>query len=335
VGATTLSDARARAALLEAVTGVDRLVLLGDVLELRRGPVADALTSAEPTLAELGRALAPGAQAILVAGNHDHRLLEPWLARRDRAHPLGAESAVDWRDGEPLARLVGWLGPREVRVAYPGVWLRDDVYATHGHYADRHTTVPMLERLGAAAMARIVGQDGGGPRRSEDYEAVLGPMYAWLDALAQNGVARPPGRSAAAWRALAGSGAKPLRRRAAAAAFPVVVAALNRTGLGPLSADLSGPSLRRGPLSAIGEVLARLEVDARHVIFGHTHRAGPLPGDDRWEWRAPSGAALVNCGCWVREATFADGWRGPYRAGFGVALDEDAAPRLLNLLDRG
>ena len=27
-----------------------------------------------------------------------------------------------------------------VRAAYPGVWLRDDVYATHGHYGDRHTT---------------------------------------------------------------------------------------------------------------------------------------------------------------------------------------------------
>ena len=61
--------------------------------------------------------------------------------------------------------------------------------------------------------------------------------------------------------------------------------ALNRAGLGPLRADISGPELRRGALRAFGEVLTRLRVDAPHVIFGHTHRAGPLPADDRYEWR--------------------------------------------------
>ena len=28
-----------------------------------------------------------------------------------------------------------------VQLAYPGVWLRDDVYATHGHYLDCHSEV--------------------------------------------------------------------------------------------------------------------------------------------------------------------------------------------------
>ena len=56
------------------------------------------------------------------------------------------------------------LAPRTVRVAYPGVWLRDDVYATHGHYIDRHITVPMLERLAAGAMRRVVALNPEGPR---------------------------------------------------------------------------------------------------------------------------------------------------------------------------
>ena len=72
-------------------------------------------------------------------------------------------------------------------VAYPGCWLRDDVYALHGHYSDRHATVPMFERLGAGAMARLAGEGPGGPQSAEDYEAILGPMYAWLDAIAQTG----------------------------------------------------------------------------------------------------------------------------------------------------
>ena len=41
-------------------------------------------------------------------------------------------------------------------VAYPGVWLREDVYALHGHYSDLHATVPTFERIAAGAMARFV-----------------------------------------------------------------------------------------------------------------------------------------------------------------------------------
>jgi hypothetical protein len=71
------------------------------------------------------------------------------------------------------------------------------------------------------------------------------------------------------------------------------------------------------------------------VVFGHTHRAGPLPGDDREEWRVPAGARLINTGCWVHEPSFL-GRRpqeSPYRAGFCVTIDDDGEPRLANLLD--
>lgn len=311
-----------RTILLDALADVERLVLLGDVLELRHGPVRDALAAAQPVLAAIGDALGAGREVVIVPGNHDHQLMGAWLERRSRLGPpptLGLENAVDRREGEVLAEVAGWLAPADVRVAYPGVWLRGDVYATHGHYCDRHTTVPMFERLGAGAMARIVGEPAAGPERVEDYEAILAPIYSWIHAIAQNGgpdLGRSShGASAQAWRALgrgSGSGSgggggsgggasrgggggsgrrrglRRVRRRALIAGFPALVLALNRAGLGPLHADLSGAELRRGALRGFGEVLRRLRVDAPQVIFGHTHRAGPLPGDDRGEWAGRS-----------------------------------------------
>ena len=347
-----------RGALTGALAGVDRLVLLGDLLELRQGPLRAALAAAQEPLSELGAALQAGGGAVrvtIVPGNHDHRLLAPWWERRARGRapaPLGLEAPVDWRAGEPLARLAAWLAPRgsgvQLDVAYPGCWLREDVYALHGHYSDRHATVPMFERLGAGAMARLAGEGLGGPQSAEDYEAILGPMYAWLDAIAQTGGPRlgagsAPGTSASAsaWRALAGGdrggGRRDgLRRRVLAAAFPAVIAALNRAGLGPLSTDLSSAGLRRARLAAVGEVLLRLKVQAPHVVFGHTHRAGPLPADDPAEWRTITGSTLTNVGSWVHEAAFVgdDASASPYRPGFSAVVESDPAhpPTLTNLL---
>jgi hypothetical protein len=329
--------------LLEALTGVDRLVLLGDVLELRHGPIRDALSVARPVVSALGDAIGDGGEVVIVPGNHDHHLAEPWLERRARKHappPLGLESAVDWRAGETLATLARWLGPANVRAAYPGVWLRDDVYATHGHYVDRHTTVPMFERLGAGLMARIVREPPEGPRSAEDYEATLAPVYAWIHAIAQSGGpdlgASSHGASAQAWRALATSTRRSsLRRRALIAGFPALVVAMNRARLGPVRADVSGTELRRASLVAAGEVAGRLGVDADHVVFGHTHRAGPLDRDDGLEWRAATGSRLVNTGSWVHEPSFLGDRpeQSPYRPGFVVTLDDDAPPTLRNLLD--
>jgi hypothetical protein len=313
------------------------------VLELRHGPQREALLAARELLQAVGRALSPGTPVIIVPGNHDHGLLGPWFERQARhgsPPPLGLQSAVDWRAGEPLAQLARWLEPAELEVSYPGYWLREDVYAIHGHYADRHTTVPMLERLGAGAMAAIVGEGPAGPGSAEDYEGVLSPLYAWLDAVAQVGgpmLGRSShGASAEAWRALAGSGRRRgVRRRAAAAAFPALIAALNRSRIGPLSADLSSAGLRRAGLGAVGEVLLRLGVDAPYVLFGHTHRAGPLAPDDRSEWRAIAGAQLTNVGCWVHEPNFlgSEPRRSPYRPGFCARVGDAGAPELGNLLD--
>ncbi|MGZ4182103.1 MAG: metallophosphoesterase [Solirubrobacteraceae bacterium] len=343
-GVDVLRREQALAALMPEVFRCDRLVLLGDVLELRQGPVRDALSAAEPVLREIGAALGPGSEAVIVPGNHDHHLAAAWLARCARdaePAPLGLESAVDWEQEETLGTVASWLEPARVRAAYPGVWLRDDVYAIHGHYADRHTTVPMFERLGAGAMARLVRDSADGPARAEDYEAVLAPIYAWIHAVAQNRTSAvrrgTDGASSRAWRTLSseGRGRRSPRRTALKLAFPAAVAGLNCAGLGPLRADISGAELRKAGLLALATTLRRLGVRAPHVIFGHTHRAGPLPSDDGFEWRTPEGSSLTNTGCWVYERVYLgrDPSNSPYRPGFCAALDDAGPPVLSNLLD--
>src|SRR6185437_2873169 len=97
-----------RRALLSALEGVDRLVLLGDVIELRHGPLREALAAAAPVLGEIGAALGPGREVVIVPGNHDHHLAEAWIARRARdaePPPLELESALHTEPGETLAAV--------------------------------------------------------------------------------------------------------------------------------------------------------------------------------------------------------------------------------------
>ncbi|MDQ4041831.1 MAG: hypothetical protein M3141_08790, partial [Actinomycetota bacterium] len=113
--------------------------------------------------------------------------------------------------------------------------------------------------------------------------------------------------------------------------------------VGPVRGDLSGPELRRAALRAMRTVVANLGIDARHVVFGHTHRFGPLPHDDAGEWTAPGGARLHNSGSWIFERflvgeTAADnpGRPGPhpYWPGGVVRVDGDAVSATRLLEDR-
>jgi hypothetical protein len=214
------------------------------------------------------------------------------------------------------------------------------VYATHGHYLDCHLTIPTLERLGFAAMGRIMHRPIADIAGADDYEALMGPVFAWLDAVAQpapTGDAFNGQVTVKAWRALrpaAGRARRPAAL-AARAGFAAAVAALNRAGLGPLRADISRATLRRSGLRAMAEVAQRLGLrDGVHVIFGHTHRAGPLPGDDPAEWLG-GGAQLHNCGSWSY-----DGWwigerpqESPYWPGVCALVEDEGPPRLLRLLE--
>ena len=86
-------------------------------------------------------------------------------------------------------------------------------------------------------------------------------------------------------------------------AIPAGVAALNATGIGPFTSELSGEGLRLSGLEATARVVKGLGIDADHVIFGHTHRQGPLPGEeDEPGWRMPDGTRLWNTGSWFLES---------------------------------
>jgi hypothetical protein len=326
--------------LLEGLDGIDRLVILGDLLELRHGPVYGALDVARPVLTAIGERLGPRGQVVLVPGNHDYGLVAPWLERRLRngPAPLGLEEHAGPDASAATRAIAEALAPARLDVAYPGLWLHDGVYATHGHYLDRHITVPTFERLGAGALGRVLGAPADRAVDPDDYEVALAPMYALLDAMAarvEDGRAAAPGNaSARAWRRLAGDGPTPWRARALGAGFVLAIGALNRAGLGPLKADLTGAELRRSALRAMGEVIAHLNVDARHVIFGHTHRSGPLPDDDPSEWRLPHGGTLLNTGCWVYESMYLDRhWGNPYWPGGAALVEPGQAPRFVRLLE--
>jgi hypothetical protein len=333
-----------RAPLVEAVRGVDRLVVMGDGLELRDGPHRDAIEVAGPFFEDMGRALGADGELLLAAGNHDHGLVAGWIDGRLLVEPsgfLGLEQRIAPADAGPLAgALAERAAPARVEVVYPGVWLRDDVYAIHGHYSDLHATVPTFERLAAGAMARwavALPEEGATP---DDYEAVLSPLYAWMHALTQRSdhavISAGAGASSRAWVELGGSGRR-LRPRTAAlrAGFAAGVAIVNRLGIGPVERDLSGGGLRRGYLHGIVEFLHRLGVRAPHVICGHSHRSGPWPGDDLAEWTTRAGGRLHNTGSWVYQPHFLgdDPPQSPYHPGTAVVIEGAEPPRLLRLLE--
>jgi hypothetical protein len=349
-GTDLLRRVELRAALLDAMADVDRVVLLGDALELRHGPMRAVMLASRPFFEDLGRALA-GRELVMVAGNHDHALVEPWLSRRGSEYEppaLGVEQLLEPAEVSPaLERIAGWAAPARVSVAYPGIWLRPDVYATHGHYLDCHLTVPTLERLSLGAMTRLLGRPASAFDCVGDYEATVAPVFAWRDAVARDAHTGPALNGAAtvsAWQALRGESGRPirgytkalqrLRGAAIAAAFPVAISALNRAGVGPLRADISMTELRRAGLSAMGEVAARLQLGDAYVVFGHTHRAGPLPDDAQHEWRGRDGARLVNTGSWTYSSIFLTAKPGesPYWPGVCVLVDEDGPPTVKRLL---
>jgi hypothetical protein len=314
------------------------VVLLGDAVELRERPLGEALEVARPLFEALGRALA-GRRVLLVPGNHDHALAEPWLTQlRLEGEPLGAEHEWPVAPGDGAAgRLAGWMPDVEVTLAYPGVRLRPDVYATHGHYLDLHLTVPRLESIAASAMGRVtkVGKQAGS---AADYETILAPMYAFYTGLAQGtsakALARGSNLSRVVWQRANSEGHASVGRfLLGRVTIPSAVAALNGLGLGPFSATLTGEELRRSGLLAMARVAETLAPDTEHVIFGHTHRPGPLDRDDPAEWTTPSGTRLWNTGSWLHEGTFIQNHReSPYWPGTVLTLVDEDPPRIQNAL---
>ena len=325
--------------LAEALAPADRIVLLGDLLEMRERALAELLDVTRPFFERLAE-LVDGRRVTLVGGNHDHALAEPWLARERLAgRTLGPENEWPVEPGErdgAAGRIASWLPGAEVTLAYPGLWLRPDVYATHGHYLDLHLTVPRLESIAASAMGRISGR-GTDCRCAADYEAVLAPLYGFYAGLAQGAstaaLERGGTMSRSVWSRATGDGAV-ARILLGRITIPGAVAAMNRLGLGPFNPELSGEELRRAGLLAMGRVAGVLAPAAEHLLFAHTHRPGPLEGDEEAEWTTLSGTRLWNTGSWyIEPALIAQrSERSPYWPGTIAWVDEDGPPRLENAL---
>jgi UDP-2,3-diacylglucosamine pyrophosphatase LpxH len=296
-----------RERLLETLGGVDRLVLLGDTLELMRRHPERAMAIAEPVMRELRHALGPGGEVVIVPGNHDAPLIRGWALAQGAG--LQAAHAVPVTASHALEHLVSWLGPAATRVSYPGVWLGDGIWATHGHYLDHHL-VPDAP-IGLLRPAR------------RDAVAATPYEYEHLHQLSRRSRASLPAR-------LASRPAGTLVEGAAARAS-VVPKLLLKTGLAPVTAQLLDVQMRRAAVPAMARVVARLRIDANWVLFGHVHRRGPI-GAEAWP---PGGPRLINTGAWLYERLLLDraSVPHPYWPGAAVLLEDGQAPRTVGLLD--
>ena len=315
-----LLSSEALDALLASLEGVDRLVLLGDVVELLEGRPARAMEVAEPIVRAIGARLARETEVIVVPGNHDAALVHPWLRANGVPPAIDAEIPTD---ATPvLARLTSWLGPADVRVRYPGVWLSEGVWATHGHYLDRHLLPETAFGVARGLLGRLP-RDGARP---VDYERAGGPSLTRVEALLTRWLPRPLAGLVDDLAELMRAATMP---RAAPRRF------LSRR-MSPVTARLLGAQMRRASIPALGRVVHRLGVDAEWVVFGHVHRFGPLPGDDPEEWLGPGGRPrIVNTGSWVYEPLLVHHATPPhpYWPGGAVLLEDDGEPRPIGLLD--
>lgn len=329
-----LRDPAVRRVLLEELAGVDRLILLGDVIELRNLPVGPSLDHARPFFEELGEAIG-GVEVTLVPGNHDHRLAEPLLDARSIAGEPQLELEHHHPATGPAALVDGWLGAARLQIAYPGLWLREDVYATHGHYMDTHLKLPRAECVAAALMSRL-SRPLPNPATPGDYERILRPLYGFAYGLAQVLPVRRRrnGPFERAWEVLAGEERETtLRARAARTGFPLAIRGLNGLLHADFEADVTPRAIFRTGVEAAVEMAAHLGVDDVHVITGHTHRGGPLP--DEAEWALPRGGRLHNTGSWVFASAFHQPGTPPnsYWPGTVTWLEDNDPPRRVQLLN--
>ena len=335
-----------RRRLLDAVADADRIVLLGDTLELRDLPLGTALAGSRPFFEDLGEAFA-GKQVVLVPGNHDHRLLGPWLERSlDEERPAALDELVD--APHPAVRSIeGWLGDASLEVRYPGVWVRDDVYATHGHYLDSHVTLPTIERLSVAAVDRLGGVPTGERTSPHDYEQVHAPVYDLIFSLAQGARAtkrptaddRPPAMRI--WEMIGGASGRARTIRGAllaSAVIPAALAGFERAGFGSFGRNFSTGEIGRSGVEAMHVVVERLGIEADHVVFGHIHRRGPLLIDDGRSagdpiWKS-NGVTLHNTGNWQ----YVEGLLGraipqsPFWPGSMIVVGDEGPPELVEVL---
>ncbi len=283
------------AALLEAIDAHDRLVLLGDTVELQETHAAQSLSAADRVLHRIAERLGTDKRLLLVPGNHDHALIRDWSARK--GPELDRESLVPADASPQLERLVAALSSTRVEVNYPGVWLGERTWATHGHYLNHY-----LRPVSSVGVHRPVRP------------AVATP--ASFEHVAQRRVEQPHMREGL------------LPERAIDRHLP--------SRLAPLISTLLNRQMQRHALPAMLAVIGALGVDADQVIFGHVHRRGPRARDDAGRWSGPAGRPrLFNTGNWRYEPVLVRRLDGsaPYWPGGAVSIGPDGAARSLGLLE--
>ncbi len=302
------------AILLDALRDIDRLVLLGDTFELITRHPRRSLAAAEPVLRAIGERMASG-EVVLVLGNHDAPLIRAWV----RVH--GANLTNDtWLDPtitQALAAVISWLGPAPVEVRYPGVWLDERIYATHGHYLDHHL-------IPESPIGLPLGVLGGRLHRTAvpfDYEHGRIRSHHSRDTVAGRALQRGVDATANVVRVTV---------------LPHLPRLLMSARMTPLTAAAADLQMRRAALPAMARALAQLGIEAEWVIFGHVHRLGPLDSDLPARWRPGGrGARLVNSGSWLYEPMLVDRATPPhpYWPGGAVLIEPGAEPRAISLLD--
>jgi len=309
-----LRVAEVRERLLAAIAGVERLVLLGDTVELAHRQPRRPMAAAEPVLRDVGRALGPEREVILVPGNHDAPLLRGWAlaqgAQLEVCHAVPPQASL------ALERLESWLAPARVRVSYPGVWLGDRTWATHGHYLDHH-----LLPDSAFGLLRPAGHD---------VQATSPMEYERLHR--RGGRSREPLPARLMTRPVATimqTALEPLR---------VLPRMLLNTGMAPVTARVLDVQMRRSATPAMARVVRRLGIEADWVLFGHVHRRGPI-GDEFWpgenDGAHPGRPRLVNTGAWLYEPLLVDRATAPhpYWPGGAILVEDGLPPRGMGLLD--
>ncbi len=281
-------------AFLAELAGFDRLIILGDLIELgERRPVTEVLAIASAILPHIGRGLGgPDPEIVVLAGNHDRQMVRPWIdACGDE---LALESEVPADASPELAEVVAQLGAGGARVSvrYPGFRLSDRVWLHHGHYLDRVLAPegPYGFWHRPASRRPVDYERGHIPQQKPTavklaHQHLLRPQFARVTTAALN------------WQ----------MRRHSLPALARVVGALG------ISADyvVFGHVHRLGPLA--GDRLRQWE---------HPVRPGAPP------------TRFVNTGSWVEEELLIGDRRPPhpYWPGGAVVVAEDGIPRAVELL---
>jgi predicted phosphodiesterase len=322
-----------RARLLDALRDIDRLVVLGDLAELMNRHPQRSLAAAEPVLRDIGRRLGAGGEVMLVPGNHDAPLIRAWARAQGRG--LRRDGSVPTDATPALARVASWLLPAQVSVHYPGVWLGDGVWASHGHYLDRHLFPESA--FGLVRPAR--GHDVLGSARPSDYER------------SRSRRGREPLPARLLRRPLA-TMLEATGEMVRIAVLPALPRLLMDARMAPVNARIIDLQMRRSAIPAMARVARRLGVQADWIVFGHVHRGGPQDGEDTALWRdvrtstdpgggganrggSTAGARFLNTGSWLYEPLLVDRVTPPhpYWPGGAVLLEPGRDPRAIGLLD--